>query len=299
MLRRDRDRMSPGNRPAARRAVLVLALAAVAILGGCAATRRQQVASGLPSKHAVRSHQVLLLADGEIPNEEQVLAELGQIRERLLTEFDVPPGEREVVVYLFADRDRYAKYMYEHHPNLPARRAFFIGTPKELAVYAHWGEHILTDLRHEYTHGLLHSSVGHVPLWLDEGIAEYMEVGETSPDHINPEHVGRLADAAAHGWRPDLASLERLEQVDEMHTEHYQEAWAWVHYLQHSGPEGKLVLSNYLAGLRRNQSPPLISQTIGQSLPAAEVQLAQYVSQLGLHGGVQPAAFQATSPGAF
>jgi hypothetical protein len=242
---------------------------------------------------------VLLLADGEVPNEDEIVAELGEIRERLLNEFDVPPGEREVVVYLFADRDRYARYMAETHPNLPARRAFFIGTPKELAVYAHWGEHVLTDLRHEYTHGLLHASLGHVPLWLDEGIAEYLEVGDATPGHINPEHLGRLTDAASHGWRPDLARLERLEQVEEMHREDYQEAWAWVHYLQHSAPDGREVLARYLSELKYAQSPPAISQRLGQQLPAAELQLAQYVSQLGAGSDIAPAAFRATSPGTF
>lgn len=301
MCRRDCEPGTPETlrrRGARRRALAVLLLAS---LGACAASRSQQqpVASSLPGKHAVRSHQVLLLADGEIPGEDEVLAELGQIRERLLREFDVAPGEREVVVYLFSDRDRYAQYMRETHPNLPARRAFFIGTPKELAVYAHWGDHILTDLRHEYTHGLLHASIGRVPLWLDEGIAEYMEVGNQSAAHINDEHVGGLADAVAHGWKPDLARLERLEQVEEMHRGDYQEAWAWVHYLQHAAPGGRATLAAYLTDLKHQQSPPPLSQRLGSNLTGTEVQLAQYVSQLGLSARVMPAAFRALSPGGY
>jgi hypothetical protein len=297
MLRRDRDRESPTARAVAR--TLELALLAAVGLSGCGTSRSQQAAKGLPSGHVVRGQQVLLRADGEIPGEDEVLSELQRVRERLHTELDVPQGEREVIVYLFADRGRYAEYMYEHHPNLPARRAFFIGTPKELAVYAHWGEHVLTDLRHEYTHGLLHASIGHVPLWLDEGIAEYLEIGDATPGHLNSEHLGRLTEAAAHGWKPDLARLERLEQVEDMHRADYQEAWAWVHYLLHEVPQGREMLSQYLAELRRNQSPPPLSQQLGGDLQRVELQLAQYVARIGASGGVTGASLHSVLPRRF
>ncbi|MCA9054398.1 MAG: DUF1570 domain-containing protein [Planctomycetaceae bacterium] len=268
--------------------------AAILFFPGCAATRQQQTDS-LPSRHAVRSHQVLLLSDQKVPGEEEVLAELGQVRARITDELGVPPGEREVVVYLFSDRDRYASYMRATHPNLPARRAFFIGTPKELAVYAHWGDHILVDLRHEYTHGLLHAAVGHVPLWIDEGIAEYMEVGSDEIGNVNREHLGRLAQTASQGWRPDLKRLERLEEVGEMSREDYHEAWAWVHYLLHQAPGGQQLLSEYLVELRRGQSPTPISARLGNDLAAVEGQVARYVVQLGAGDHVVPATFRLQS----
>jgi hypothetical protein len=257
---------------------------------GCTAAR-PPVPQGLPSGHAVRSHQVLLLSDQRLPQEEQILQELGEIRTRLTETLGIPPGEREVVVYLFSDRDRYARYMRETHPNLPARRAFFIGTPRELAVYAHWGDQVMVDLRHEYTHGLLHAAVGRVPLWLDEGIAEYFEVGSGSPRNLNREHVGPLANAASTGWRPDLRRLERLEQVADMRREDYQEAWAWVHYLLHAAPGGPELLSQYLRELRRGGTPPPLSARLGADLPAAEEQLVNYVSELGRDVRISPAGF--------
>jgi hypothetical protein len=259
---------------------------------GCAGSRHQ-VANGLPSEHAVRSHQVLLLSDEPLPDEDEILRELAQIRMRLTHELKVPSGERDVVVYLFADRERYAAYMREHHPELPARRAFFIGTPKELAVYAHWGDQVLVDLRHEYTHGLLHAAVGHVPLWIDEGIAEYFEVGEETPASVNPEHLGRLVQATSQGWQPNLQRLERLEEVHDMSREDYQEAWAWVHYLLYQAPEGRELISQYLNELRRGQTPVPLSERLGPRLAESETELAAYVARLG--SGVQPAAFNRAS----
>lgn len=288
----------PGSRSGPRRIALrpgvrlAGGLMFLALLAGCVGSRKQQVVrSGLPSAHAVRSQQVLLLTDAKLPQEEEVLEELGQVRSRLLETLDIPPGEREVVVYLFADRDRYAQYMRETHPNLPARRAFFIGSSRELAVYAHWGDQVLVDLRHEYTHGLLHASIGHVPLWLDEGLAEYFEVGADAPGNVNSEHLPRLMTAASSGWRPDLRRLEQLEQVGDMRREDYQEAWAWVHFLLHDAPHGRELISQYLRELRRGESAAPLSARIGPELGMAESQLARYVLSLDGGGGILPAGY--------
>ena len=45
-------------------------------------------------------------------------------------------------------------------------------TDTRLTVYAYWGDRVAEDLRHEVTHGYLHTMVPHVPLWLDEGLAQ-------------------------------------------------------------------------------------------------------------------------------
>ncbi|MEZ6064913.1 MAG: DUF1570 domain-containing protein [Planctomycetaceae bacterium] len=257
------------------RAWLLLWLA----IAGCAASRTQ-LTQGLPDRHAVRGQQVLVLSDKPLPSRDDVLDELNHIQGTLRETLAIPPGKREVVVYLFADRDRYAQYMQDTHPNLPARRAFFIGTPRELAVYAYWGDQVITDLRHEYTHGTLHASIGNVPLWIDEGLAEYFEVGDGGSGAINPEHLGPLATSITTGWQPDLRRLERLEEIGEMTREDYREAWAWVHFLMHEAPQGHQIIDDYLNGIRRGENPPLISERLGSQLPAAEASLSRYVYEL-------------------
>ena len=54
------------------------------------------------------------------------------------------------------------------------RRAFFVETDTQLSVYAQWGDRVAEDLRHEVTHGYLHAVVPNVPLWIDEGLAEFL-----------------------------------------------------------------------------------------------------------------------------
>ena len=73
-------------------------------------------------------------------------------------------------------------FMVSKYPKLPSRRAFFVaqtrgvGRSEDLLIYTYWGERVQQDLRHELTHALLHSVLKDVPLWLDEGLAEYYEL---------------------------------------------------------------------------------------------------------------------------
>lgn len=251
----------------------------VLLIVGCV-TSRNPVPTGLPSLHAVRSGQLTVISDRPISQNDPVILELERVHEQVHQTCRLAPGQREVTVYLFADRDRYARYMQSTYPDLPARRAFFIGSPKELAVYAFYGEQMMVDLRHEYTHGLLHSAIGHVPLWIDEGLAEYFEVGSRTPGGINGEHLPPLAGKVAKGWQPNLPRLEQLEEVHDMHREDYQESWAWVHYLLHQAPHGREMLAGYLADLRYRPQPEPLSSRLRSTQAQPEQELTSYVSRL-------------------
>jgi hypothetical protein len=74
------------------------------------------------------------------------------------------------------DADSYGQFLSKRFPSVPSRRAFFVESDTRLAVYAHWSDRVGEDLRHEVAHGYLHSMVQGLPLWLDEGLAEYFEV---------------------------------------------------------------------------------------------------------------------------
>src|SRR5947199_2066094 len=148
--------------------------------------------------------------------------------------------------------------MVAKYPYLPKRRAFFVAEPRpiggeELMVYTFWGngERIEQDLRHELTHALLHSVLKDVPLWLDEGIAEFFETPPGN-DGLNPEHLRLLRSENA---RPNLARLENLTEVKDMKPAEYREAWAWVHLMLRGRPEARNVMLQYLRELRTNPQP--------------------------------------------
>ena len=90
-----------------------------------------------------------------------------------------------------------------------------------------------------------------VPLWLDEGLAEYFEV-PTGQSGINPKHLEPLRKP---GVRFDMDRLERLEEVHQMTPAEYRESWAWVHLMMRSNPQAKQALLSYLQDLRINPNP--------------------------------------------
>lgn len=259
--------------------LLAAGLVATATTPGCSA-RSTFGSDARPHESVVKLDGIELRSDYPITKDNPLVGQLRDLRIRLSHQLRLDPGKRPVVVYLFADEGRYASYMAEHFPGLPNRRAFFVGSPGELAVYAFWGASVDADLRHECTHGLLHSSLGEVPLWLDEGLAEYFETDPRELRRINTDHTKHLQVAIANGWRPDLQRLERLETVDQMQRADYQEAWAWVHFLMHESGTGRDVLLGYLHDLPNHSDPPSLAATVREQWPAAESRLTAYVSTL-------------------
>src|SRR3954464_15435587 len=122
--------------------------------------------------------------------------------------------EPSVQVYILNDRQSFTHFLKFYYPELPPRRAFFLAQGPQRVVYTFMGDRLEEDLRHEATHALLHVAVGDLPLWLDEGLAEYFE-GPEGRYGRNPEHLGRLPQDRSAGWSPDLARLETLKSVSQ------------------------------------------------------------------------------------
>ena len=136
------------------------------------------------------------------------------------------------------------------------------------------------DLRHEISHAYLHSVVPQLPLWLDEGLAEYFEVPR-GHDGLNQTQLAWLASHLEQGdWQPDVRRLERLESSFDMGQAEYAESWAWVHFLLHSGPEHRALLQGYLEQLRRDGTADPLSQWLGRAVAQPEAALAEYIRQL-------------------
>jgi len=268
----------PGQDDAAKIGSVVCLLICSAALAGC---RTPEPLASLPARHSVRSEQLLVLSDFKLPADHELIHELKRLRTHVSETLQLPIKHEEVVVYLFTNEMEYRRFLSDAYPNLPHRRAYFVGTPHELAVYTYWGSRIQEDLRHEYTHGLLHAGIGHVPLWIDEGLAEYFEVAETRADRVNTTYANRLVAALGTGWTPDIERLEKLENFSTMTLDDYQEAWAWVHFIVHNGPETRQVLIDYLDDLRTDRQPVAISVRLGELLQDdMNEQFADHVASL-------------------
>ncbi len=277
---RFRSRTVPRDHSSACRVAGCAWLLAVCLfVVGCRAPQQPIVR---PTRHSIRSDQLLVLSDFRLPAEHLLIEDLVRLRQQVARSLDLPANGDEVVVYLFGNETQYRQYLSATYPNLPPRRAYFVGTPKELAVYMFWGERIQEDLRHEYTHGLLHASLKSVPLWLDEGLAEYFEVAGPNPGTVNSGYAHRLTALLANGWRPDMKRLERFEEFSQMQRIDYQESWAWVHYMLHTTPESKSALLSYLRDLRTQTQPLPLSERLEQNQPQLAARFLNYLASLNM-----------------
>ena len=156
-----------------------------------------------------------------------------------------------------------------------------MGTPRELAVYTFRGERVLEDLRHEFTHGVLHACLSDVPLWLDEGLAEYFEIPGSTYGHLNEDYVQQLNSSVLDGWTPSLGRLEQLEEFSSMQHEHYREAWSWVHFMLHHSHDSRDALLSYVSDLRDTPRPQPISERLQAAIPRYEMRFVNHVASLG------------------
>ncbi|MCR4410834.1 MAG: DUF1570 domain-containing protein [Thermoguttaceae bacterium] len=225
--------------------------------GGCAISGASKAA--LPVQHTVVREQLVVHSDFPIPANHRLLEELTARRRDLQQLLGLPMSDEPIHVYLFDSPVRFDEFVRLDHPGFPRRRAFFLETDTRLQVYAQWGDRVAEDLRHEVTHGYLHSVVPNLPLWLDEGLAEYCEVPRGHRGLVWA-HLELLLDRINHsGWRPDLPRLERIDPARDMTQEDYAEAWAWVHFLLESGPEPRAIVREYLGELRRDGTAKPVS----------------------------------------
>jgi hypothetical protein len=213
-----------------------------------------------------------------------LLDELRQQRSRLADKLALAVSDEPIHVYLFPTAEGLDAYQRVHFPDLPQRRAFFVETDTRLTVYAYWGDRVAEDLRHEVAHGYLHAVVPRLPLWLDEGLAEYFEVPQ-GVSGVNRPHLDQLVAELGRDWKPNLQRLERLREAGEMTQIEYAESWAWVHFLLESAPQRRQRLQGYLQSLAAGNPAEPLSASLGLPAEGATSQLAEYL--LVLHQSLQ------------
>ena len=199
----------------------------------------------------------------------QLIPQLTRLERDLTALLQVESNNEVVHLLLFSDEQAYLRYMDYYFHGAPARRALFIKGSRPGWVFAYVSKQFEVDVRHKSTHALLHSRLPLVPLWLDEGLAEYFEVPAEGRENDNP-HYSPTKWAARFHRVPDLRKLEELRDVREMGDTEYRAAWAWVHFMLHGPDEARGVLIAYLQDIRNNVPPGLLSDRLEAAIPDLE-----------------------------
>ena len=258
-------------RPSRCRNMLVLVVLgfAAATGPGCATTGFDRGRALVPTGHQARTGPFLVCTNARLEPDAPVLRQLRNLETQIGDTLGIKAevGENPVEIYLLDDRAAFDHFLQFHYPDLPRRRAFFLANGKQRVVYTYLGDRTEEDVRHEATHALLHVALGDMPLWLDEGLAEYFEAAGrgagAAGGGANPEHLDRVPADLAAGWTPDLRRLEALKAVRQMSPRDYRESWAWVHYLLNDSRSHKAALLAYLGDLRANPEPVPLSDRLG------------------------------------
>jgi hypothetical protein len=209
-----------------------------------------------------------------LADHERLLGELPELQRELTRTLGVPPTRQPINIYLFSDAEQHQAYLSRHFPSVPYRRALFVKSEATQAVYAFRQPELDVDLRHECTHALLNSVLKDLPLWLDEGLAEYFEMppGQRAFDH---PHSESLRWNMRLGIVRSIESLEVRQELSDMGTLDYRYSWAWVHFMLHGPEPAHHALVGYLAESRKD-SAATFSARMAAAMPNASERLVQH-----------------------
>ncbi len=191
---------------------------------------------------------------------QQLLGLSKQIESTLL----VPVDPSDVQLVVLQDQAEFELYLKTHFPNLPTRRALYYHKRGLGVVLTYMHEEWLTDARHECTHALLHQSNVKLPLWLDEGIAEYFETPIRDP-HLHPDHLNAVQAQIRYGQIVDLDSLEQANHVY-LEAKDYRDAWSVVNMLIHHSPETHQALTQYISDLTNGTAAGFLSRRLPKEI---------------------------------
>jgi hypothetical protein len=193
--------------------------------------------------------------------------------ERLLA---INATDDPIQVNLFSGVRTYREHLAQRVPEGMNRPALFVKGADMSRVYVYRRQGYATDVRHECTHAVLHNALPFVPLWLDEGFAEYFETPAAERSSGSP-YLSSLKRAIVFRWKPNLQRLEVLEELSDMHDEEYRESWAWVHFMLHGPQNVRQVLSDYLYDIEQGDAGKPLSVRLAVVAPDYNQQLIRHL----------------------
>lgn len=147
-------------------------------------------------------------------------------------------------------------------------------------------EQMLHTVVHEGFHQYLDQVAPTAPVWFNEGMAEYFESsklvdGKWKDGVVHGQHVELLSSA---GLKPlhQFTRITRAQFYGEDVLQNYAQAWAFVHFLQHSGKGRAELLARFLKELSSGKlAGPAIDLVFSPAIvDAMESEFAAYVRGL-------------------
>ena len=199
----------------------------------------------------------------------ELVQDLGDLQQDLENTLRLQCQPRAIQIHLFSSKRSYDNYLRIRIPEGVHRQALYDPGSDASAgrVYAYRQRELDTDVRHETTHALLHTALPYVPIWIDEGLAEYFEMPASLRVKGNP-HQKELRDAIRyHRWRPNIKGLEAKRKLLDMDGKDYRDSWGIVHFLLNGPPAAQKALDAYFKEIDSGAPPTPLSEHLMQRIP--------------------------------
>jgi tetratricopeptide (TPR) repeat protein len=242
----------------------------------------------------VSSPHFTLVTDAGEKQARHVLDNFERMRWMFQTLFPKTNVDPSAPIIVFAARNKKefqapepAEYLVKGQLNLAGY--FLTSTEKNLILLRldPEFEHPFATVYHEYTHLQFRDAGAWMPLWLNEGIAEFFQ---NTDFHDKEVILGQpSADDILYLRQNQTIPLDVLFRVDHnspyYHEENkgsvfYSESWALTHYIQVTDRENKTHrLDDYMIGMSRHEDPVTAAQKAFGDLKQLQKQLGSYIQQ--------------------
>ena len=234
---------------------------------------------------SVRSKTFLLVGNASEKEMRQVATRLEQFRDVFTRLFSgarfTSPVPTTVIVF---------KSLNSYKPFNPGNNAGYFQKGQDvnyITLTTEASQNPFSVIYHEYVHLLVDNTNGNVPVWFNEGLAEYYSSFDIEEDR--KVHLGELIPYHLQTLREQkLLPLRTLFAVDHYSPEYnegskrgmfYAESWALVHYLILSNNGQHLAQLGKFLQLTEGNAPidQAVKQSFQMDLVALEKELKKYI----------------------
>jgi Flp pilus assembly protein TadD len=252
-----------------------------ALLTACLLLRASQTAlAAEPRWTIIQGATMTVVGDGPADRLRDVATQIEQFRAvvgGLIPNAGRPPS-LPTAVFVFSTRKAMLPFVPVANGK-PAQVAGYFqraGDMNHIVMTLEGFEESAAIVYHEYTHLLLANAVRSIPVWLNEGLAEYYGSYKLSADRRNAE-IGGVAEWRLELLRDRYLPLSQIIAVDSATALHdaterrsifYAESWALIHYLLSQVPDGGARLNKYAASISEGRAPSEAFQEAFGATPA-------------------------------
>ncbi len=200
------------------------------------------------------------------------------------------PPAMPTILYAFDDRKAMEPFvpLYHGRPATLAGYCLCGGTADANLIVASLASYADSSaiIFHEYTHLLIRNTAHTVPVWLNEGIAEYYSTFRLTDEGRGAE-IGRPVEQHVALLRRQMIPLPELLAVDQSSSLYnegdrrsifYAESWALTHYLLTEQPNGAAAVNKYVADVAAGRPPDsAFLDAFGETPAAMNPRLSQYI----------------------